>query len=104
MLLNKKDFIEIYNEAKEALINTEKKQKALDILFPTSYPVYDDCFSEVFLHLMAKITGDEFFYDVLCGSCSRGTCNGKEYNLSNVEEYYDFLTAAENKNGNETTK
>ena len=79
----------------------EKMQEAMETLCEASFPVMKDPYEGVFYKLMKTLLDDEYFDEVVYGSCTKGYVGDKEYNFSNPEEYYNMLADAEKENKQE---
>lgn len=100
MRLTKEEFLEIYHEIEKAEKEQEKMQEAMETLCDASFPVMKDPYEGVFYKLMKTLLDDEYFDEVVYGSCTKGYVGDKEYNFSNPEEYYNMLADAEKEKEN----
>lgn len=95
MRITKKEFLEIYHEIEKAEREQDKMQEAIETLCEASFPVMKDPYEGVFYKLMKTLLNDEYFDEVVCGSCTKGYIGDKEYDFFNPEEYYNFLSDTE---------
>lgn len=95
MRITKKEFLEIYHEIEKAKREQDKMQEAIETLCEASFVVMKDPYEGVFYKLMKTLLNDEYFDEVVYGSCTKGYIGDKEYDFSNPEEYYDLLSDTE---------
>lgn len=106
MRLSKEEFLEIYDDIKKAEEEQEEMQKAVEVLCADSFPIIKDPYENVFYKLMSKLLNDEYFEEVVLGSCTKAYIGDRGYDVTNPEEYYDLLldcegSTKENKNNKE---
>lgn len=100
MRLSKEEFLEIYDDIKKAEEEQEKMQKAVEVLCVDSFPIIKDPYENVFYKLMSKLLDDEYFEEVVLGSCTKAYIGDKGYDVTNPEEYYNLLVEWEKENKN----